>query len=452
MAFSVVRVLMATVTTSHANNPVLLPSIVANAAHQNFLRSPTFLCFPAGFFRRASRISSAQVYRSNRSVSLYPIWAVEESISQKVWREYDRAVEKKDLGKALRILESLEMLEKPRVASSLSFVEKEEDEALQQQSTVPFRINVDGEEVVISEPPEDLRKVLDACLNATDLKLVGRTYNLLQLRGLIPSFGKYKSIPADGPRDVTPTVLLKSSGLDASKLSPKKWGLSGKSVPVLLGVMAFISFLVNNGVDVRPLLGSVLVLAVADAVYVGGTGLAQVLSLWPPYRRRVLVHEAGHVLVAYLLGCPVRGVILDAVQAMTMGIQGQAGTQFWDETLEGELRQGRLTSASFDRYSMVLFAGIAAEALVYGEAEGGENDENLFKAIVSLCCPPWSPSQMSNQARWAVLQSFRILKEHRRVLEAVITSLEEGATLGTVIRKIEDVLVSYAEPMRADLN
>ena len=45
-------------------------------------------------------------------------------------------------------------------------------------------------------------------------------------------------------------------------------------------------------------------------------------------------------------------------------------------------------------YSMVLFAGIAAEALVYGEAEGGENDENLFKSIISLLRPPWSASQV----------------------------------------------------------
>jgi len=39
---------------------------------------------------------------------------------------------------------------------------------------------------------------------------------------------------------------------------------------------------------------------------------------------------------------------------------------------------------------MVLFAGIAAEALVYGEAEGGENDKNLFRDICLLLDPPLS--------------------------------------------------------------
>lgn len=39
---------------------------------------------------------------------------------------------------------------------------------------------------------------------------------------------------------------------------------------------------------------------------------------------------------------------------------------------------------------MVLFAGTAAEALVYGEAEGGENDENLFRSLCVLLKPPMS--------------------------------------------------------------
>ncbi|KAK0596567.1 hypothetical protein LWI29_016855 [Acer saccharum] len=72
----------------------------------------------------------------------------------------------------------------------------------------------------------------------------------------------------------------------------------------------------------------------------------------------------------------------------------RAGTQFWDEKMSNELAEGRLRGTAFDRYCMVLFAGIAAEALVYGEAEGGENDENLFRSICLLLQPPLSIAQL----------------------------------------------------------
>lgn len=57
---------------------------------------------------------------------------------------------------------------------------------------------------------------------------------------------------------------------------------------------------------------------------------------------------------------------------------------------------------------MVLFAGIAAEALVYGEAEGGENDENLFRSISVLLEPPLSVAQVrSSEVHISAVTSLR---------------------------------------------
>jgi hypothetical protein len=43
-----------------------------------------------------------------------------------------------------------------------------------------------------------------------------------------------------------------------------------------------------------------------------------------------------------------------------------------------------------------LFARITAKALVCGHAEGGENDENLYKALVSQLRLPWGPGKVGN--------------------------------------------------------
>ncbi|WOG99902.1 hypothetical protein DCAR_0519258 [Daucus carota subsp. sativus] len=346
---------------------------------------------------------------------LSPATAVRE------WQEYEAAVKDKDLARALRFLRDVQVVEV-------------EDDKLTESTRFKSGLGVYGWE-------RDW-EVLDTCLNADDMRLVGAAYAFLKDKGFLPTFGKYRNIVLEGPRDVTPSVIASETGLQVSKLSPKKWGLSGSSSVVLAGFFAGVSFLLTQGIDIRPNLAVVLGLAMADSILLGGSCLAQISSYWPPYRRRILVHEAGHLLIAYLMGCPVRGVILDPIVAMQMGIQGQAGTQFWDENMQNELAQGRLSGTAFDRYCMVLFAGIAAEALVYGEADGGENDENLFRSISLLLDPPLSVSQMSNQARWSVLQSYNLLKWHKHAHRAAVKVLEDGGSLSMVIRKVEEAMSS----------
>ncbi|KAK6231069.1 hypothetical protein QUC31_002587 [Theobroma cacao] len=345
------------------------------------------------------------------------------------WQEYEEAVKRKDLASALSFLISID--------KNNSDNPVEGNGSLSTDST---RSRL-GEWDFVGGSVRDW-EVLDTCLNADDMRLVGIAYEFLKDKGLLPSFGRFSSLVLEGTRNVTPTVLKSSTGLEASKFSPKKWGLSGSSSVVLAAFLGGLSYLLQQGIDVRPQLAIILGLAFTDSIFLGGTCLAQISSYWPPYRQRILVHEAGHLLVAYLMGCPLRGVILDPIVAMQMGIQGQAGTQFWDDKMNNEMAEGQLSASTFDRYCMVLFAGIAAEALVYGEAEGGENDENLFRSICVLLQPPLSVAQMSNQARWSVLQSYNLLKWHRHAHRAAVKAMESGGSLSVVIRKIEGVMSS----------
>jgi hypothetical protein len=140
-------------------------------------------------------------------------------------------------------------------------------------------------------------QVLDACLNADDMRLVGSAFRFLKERGLLANFGKFTSIVLEGTREVTPTVLKSATGLEVTKLSPKKWGLSGGSSIALAALLGGVSYLLSQEIDVRPNLAVILGLAYLDSVFLGGTCLAQVSCYWPPHKRRIVVHEAGHLLV-----------------------------------------------------------------------------------------------------------------------------------------------------------
>ncbi|KAG4149326.1 hypothetical protein ERO13_D05G330900v2 [Gossypium hirsutum] len=241
-----------------------------------------------------------------KSIHYHPPRALRE------WQEYEEAVKKKDLATALRFLISIE--------KDNSDDSDEENGSLSTQSA---RSQI-GDLGFFGGSVRDW-EVLDTCLNADDMRLVGMAYEFLKAKGFLPNFGRFSSIVLDGARDIRPSVLKSSTGLEASKFSPKKWGLSGSSSVVLAGFLGGVSYLLQQGIDIRPQLAIILGLAFTDSIFLGGTCLAQISSYWPPYRRRILVHEAGHLLVAYLMGCPIRGVILDPIVAMQMGIQGQGG-------------------------------------------------------------------------------------------------------------------------------
>ncbi|TXG71321.1 hypothetical protein EZV62_006256 [Acer yangbiense] len=122
-----------------------------------------------------------------------------------------------------------------------------------------------------------------------------------------------------------------------------------------------------------------------------------------------------------------RGV-LSTPRLHTLQIAEAEDVGCWEGDLNTTIEQQYIEKSLNDRwYCMVLFAGIAAEALIYGEAEGGENDEYLFRSICLLLQPPLSIAQMSNQARWSVVQSYNLLKWHKHAHQAAIKALETGS-------------------------
>lgn len=168
----------------------------------------------------------------------------------------------------------------------------------------------------------------------------------------------------------------------------------------------------------------------------GGTLLIDWLEGNSPERRdRVIHHEAGHFLVAYLLDIPITGYALSAWEAFKQGQPGQGGVTFDCQELEAELQQGALSAQLLDRYCTVWMAGGVAETLVYGNAAGGADDQQKFRTIWGQLRRPLSEGQQKE--RWSALRARTLLQEHWEAYEALVQALQEQADIAECYRRIE---------------
>lgn len=118
----------------------------------------------------------------------------------------------------------------------------------------------------------------------------------------------------------------------------------------------------------------VLAFVVADTFGFQGKGMTLFLDgfarLSPQYRQRVIHHEAGHFLTAYLLDLPITGYTLTAWEALQQGQDGQGGV-----CVETPVSFSEAAAAEqVEHYCTVWMAGGVAEALVYEAVEGGKDD------------------------------------------------------------------------------
>ena len=235
----------------------------------------------------------------------------------------------------------------------------------------------------------------------------------------------------------------------------------------------------------QPLFLATVGLLLIEQVALKGAFSEKLLTtLRPSYAERVVRHEAGHVLVAYLLGCPVQGCVLSAWEASgfgaggsgAAGLNGAAGTAFFDPELnarptserdkkkkkenntcderaetrrrvifrfsQAAARRGLVARSVIDRYCIVVMGGIAAEAMHYGAAEGGRDDENALVEFLQKTVD-FPAEKVLEQARWAVLNAVLLLQDHREDYERLVLSLQKtrAVSIGTCV-----VAIEYAAP------
>ncbi len=192
-----------------------------------------------------------------------------------------------------------------------------------------------------------------------------------------------------------------------------------------------------------PALAVVLILGLgtADRLWLSGQGGNLLLALLPgsPERdQRVLAHEAGHFLVAHLLGIPVQAYSLSPWQAIRRGLPGQGGVQFDRSELETQIQAGRLTAGLLDRYSTVWMAGVAAEQQIWGSAEGGGDDrQQLRLALAQLRRGAGERLDPAFHERWALLRAKTLLQDHAEAHRALMAQMQAQAPVAECCAAIE---------------
>lgn len=306
------------------------------------------------------------------------------------------------------------------------------------------------EQSVNTRLEQELLSVSQSRLDMTQM------YQTLKNQGHLRLFGAVteKALPAAGSHTVRPTMLEKITLLSMKALTPKPSNTllyAGIGVAVLEALASAYFDL-----DLNLLFFVSITAALSDRMLLNGA-LSETVAkfLSPDTQPKITRHEAGHFLCSYLLGCPVEGYVLSAWAALQdprFGPRGvSAGTSFFDPDLSQQISTGQIKRSSIDRYSIIVMAGIAAEAINYGRADGGAGDELALIGFLSNLnggvgggggggagAPVWNELTIRNQARWGALQAVLILREYKECYDALVDALERGGSLGDCIYAIEN--------------
>lgn len=222
-------------------------------------------------------------------------------------------------------------------------------------------------------------------------------------------------------------------------------------------------------------------------------------ELFPTYRKRMIQHEAGHFLIAHLLGYPIKGYSANAVKnavefydlndadigkdrSAQLGFDRPVRTRSDDYvTVETEDvgffsekgRGGSIVEAqsvfrksknytdnpflklpsqndprkawpfrgfdhrTVDNLAAVSVAGVCAEILAFGNAEGGVADFSQLRQIFANAEPDLNERDMENRIRYSIGFVMTQLRLHLGALDALAAAMERGAPVRECVEAIE---------------
>ena len=132
-----------------------------------------------------------------------------------------------------------------------------------------------------------------------------------------------------------------------------------------------------------------------------------------------------------LLGLPVGGVHVESLPSPL----GRSPSVDFHSPARLALQRGEHCSRDeVDRLSVVLMAGIAAEALSCGAADGGAADQRAVAELLATHCPHVPADE---QARWAAANAVLLLRAHPEAYTALCHQLSRRASVGECCSAVE---------------
>ena len=149
-------------------------------------------------------------------------------------------------------------------------------------------------------------------------------------------------------------------------------------------------------------------------------------------RERICRHEAGHFLVGYMCGLPVKNY---EVSPDT----GVACVEF--HTSSNNVAVGQeLSDDEIAALSVVAMSGSVAEIMEYGKATGGENDlielQNCFMKSKEFI----GAAKQQDLTRWGALTSYGLIKANLSKYEGLVNAFKENKSLADCVAVIEGTL------------
>ncbi len=200
---------------------------------------------------------------------------------------------------------------------------------------------------------------------------------------------------------------------------------------IAIGIFAMtLSALLSPVLNISPFIPAgitftILGLITVDTLSWKNQGIQLVLDLFAgqEQRQRIIHHEAGHFLAAYYLGIPVTGYTLTSWEAFKQQKKGQGGVQIDAETLLNQSQNLQQFSLILERVCTVLMAGIAAEKFIYQKSEGGEEDRQQLRKILTLA--DINSSSFSQKENWSLLQAKNLIECHKNAYHTLAEAMQD---------------------------